>query len=32
MNFASEYQLQEIDVSTLKHWLDRQEVLLVDVR
>ena len=32
MAFTSEHQLQEIDVSTLKHWLDRGEVLLVDVR
>lgn len=32
MAFATEYQLQEIDVSTLKHWMDNREVLLIDVR
>lgn len=29
---ASELQLQEIDVLTLKHWLDTGEALLIDVR
>lgn len=32
MTLSSEYQLQEVDVSTLKHWVDRGEVVLIDVR
>lgn len=32
MTLSSEYQLREVDVSTLKHWLDGGEVVLIDVR
>nr|WP_228041063.1 rhodanese-like domain-containing protein [Nodosilinea sp. LEGE 07088] len=32
MSSTAESQLQEIDVSMLKHWLDRGEAVLIDVR